>query len=152
MRIILLAGTMIGLAAGPPALGVNTKQATVAEDEQIRRVADDWQKAYNAKNAGAVAALYADDAYYVSAHVVAQGRQQIQAYFQKGIDAGGHIDAIRVLKSGRSCDLAYTVGTYQATNSGQTVRGRNVVVLRKTAGKWLMVAHESVVADQPSPE
>lgn len=118
-------------------------------DQALLNVAEEWRAGYNAKDAAAVASLYAPDAYYVSAHVVAHGRPEIQAYFQRGIDAGGNIDAIRILSSGQSGDLAYWVGTYEATNAGQKVRGRNVVALRKVRDKWLMVAHESVVADQP---
>ncbi len=118
-------------------------------DQALRKVAEEWKAAYNAKDAKGVASLYAADGYYVSAHVVAHGRTEIQAYFQRGIDAGGHIDSIQILSSGHSSDLAYTVGTYEATNAGQKVRGRNVVVLRKVGEKWLMVAHETVVADQP---
>ena len=118
-------------------------------DEELVRVAEEWKTAYNAKDAAAVASLYTTDAYYVSAHVVAHGRSEIQAYFQRGIDAGGHIDSIEILSIGHSGDLAYTVGTYEATNAGQKVRGRNVIVLRKIGETWRMVAHETVVADQP---
>ena len=118
-------------------------------DQALVRVAEQWRAAYNAGDAAAVASLYTADGYYVSAHVVAHGRAEIQAYFQRGIDAGGHIDAIRILSSGQSGDLGYTVGTYEATNAGHKVRGRNVVVLRRDGDKWRMVAHETVVADQP---
>jgi len=131
--------------ASPPA-STTTAGST---DRELRAVGEAWRAHYNAKDAAAVAALYAEDAYYVSAHVVAHGRVQIQAYFQRGIDAGGHIDSIDLLASGRSGELAYWVGTYEATNAGQKVRGRNVVVARRVGGQWLMVAHESVVADQP---
>jgi ketosteroid isomerase-like protein len=118
-------------------------------DRELRAVAEAWRAHYNAKDAAAVAALYAEDGYYVSAHVVAHGRAEIRAYFQRGIDAGGHIDSIELLASGHSGELSYWVGTYEATNAGQKVRGRNVVVARKVGGKWLMVAHETVVADRP---
>jgi uncharacterized protein (TIGR02246 family) len=124
-------------------------EATGRTDQALVRVAEEWKAAYNARDAAAVASLYTADGYYVSAHVVAHGRAEIQAYFQRGIDAGGHIDAIQVLSSGQSGDLGYTVGTYEATNAGQKVRGRNVVVLRKDGDRWRMVAHETVVADQP---
>jgi uncharacterized protein (TIGR02246 family) len=118
-------------------------------EEALRGVAEAWKAAYNAQDAAAVASLYAVEGYYVSAHVVAHGRKEIQAYFQRGIDAGGHIDRIDILASGHSGELAYTVGTYEATNAGQKYRGRNVLVLRKVGDKWLILAHETVVADQP---
>jgi ketosteroid isomerase-like protein len=117
--------------------------------QELRSLAEAWRASYNAKHAAAVASRYAPDGYYLSSHVVARGRAEIQAYFQRGIDAGGHIDSIEVLASGRSGDLAYWVGTYESTNAGQKVRGRNVVVVRRIGKEWLIVAHESAVADQP---
>jgi uncharacterized protein (TIGR02246 family) len=139
-------------ALSPPrAVGETSGKAGASSptDRALRRVSQAWRAAYNAGDAAAVASLYTTDAFYVSAHVVARGRQEIQAYFQRGIAAGGHIDTIQILYSRHSGDLAYTVGTYEATNAGQHVRGRNVVVLRRVSGRWLMAAHETVVADQP---
>jgi uncharacterized protein (TIGR02246 family) len=132
-------------------IGGSASAAEIADqtDEALARVAEEWKTAYNGKDAAAVASLYTADGYYVSAHIVAHGRSDIQAYFQRGIDAGGRIDSIHILASGHSGDLAYTVGTYEATNAGQKVRGRNVIVLRKVGDTWRMVAHETVVADQP---
>jgi len=132
-------------------IGGSASAAEIAgqTDEALVRIAEEWKTAYNARDAAAVASLYTADGYYVSAHVVAHGRSEIQSYFQRGIDAGGHLDSIQILSSGHSGDLAYTVGTYEATNAGQKVRGRNVVVLRKAGDTWRMVAHETVVADQP---
>jgi len=153
MRPVLspaVAGVLVVVAGGLVASAeLRMENPAPGAEPAVLRVAEDWKAAYNAKDAAAVASLYAPDAYYVSAHVVAHGRAEIQAYFQRGIDAGGHIDEIRILASSQSGELAYTVGTYQATNAGQTVRGRNVVVVRKIDARWLMVAHEAVVADQP---
>jgi ketosteroid isomerase-like protein len=137
----------------PPLVAPTGQQGQAAAasstEHELLAVAEAWRTSYNAKDAVAVASLYAPNGYYVSAHVVARGRSEIQAYFQRGIDAGGHIDSIELLSTGRSGDLAYWVGTYEATNAGQKVRGRNVVVVRRVGKTWLMVAHESAVADQP---
>jgi hypothetical protein len=78
-------------------LGGSARAAGVAgqTDQALLRVAEEWKAAYNAKDAAAVASLYTADGYYVSAHVVAHGRPEIQAYFQRGIDAGGRIDSIQ---------------------------------------------------------
>lgn len=141
-----MAAALFLVARGWPA---DQADASATAAQSLQRVASEWKAAYSAKDAAAVATLYAPDAYYVSAHVVAHGRPQIQAYFQRGIDAGGHVDALQILSLGHSGDLAYWVGTYEATNAGQKVRGRNIVVARKIGERWLIVAHESVVADQP---
>ena len=119
-----------------------------AVDADFQNLPERWKDAYNSKDAAKVASLYAPDAYYLSAHVAAHGRDQIRAYFQRGMDAGGHIDAIDILASRASGNLAYSVGIYHANNAGQKVNGRLVVVAEKIEGKWLIVAHESVVPDQ----
>jgi uncharacterized protein (TIGR02246 family) len=124
--------------------------AVVAADgEAIGRIADDWKAAYNSGDAAKVASLYTPDAYYLSAHVLAQGREAIEAYWRRGIAGGGHIDLIKPLTVFASGDLAYTAGLYQATNAGATVDGRILLVFKKINGKWLIAAHQTVVGDQP---
>ena len=120
-----------------------------ADEVAIRHVSEDWIRLYNAGDAANVAALYTDDGYYLSAHMVAHGRRAIEAYWERGIKAGGHMDFIKLLTLYYTGDLAYCAGTYQATNAGVTVDGRILIVLRKVNGKWLMAAHETVVRDQP---
>jgi uncharacterized protein (TIGR02246 family) len=150
-RIVVTA--LCGMAVIPSLTGRASPRVPTDAAGGIERalpeVAAEWKAAYNAKDAAAVATLYTPDAYYVSAHVLAHGRQAIQAYFLKGIVGGGHIDELQLLSSGQSGELAYWVGTYEATNAGQKVQGRNVLVLRKVGGRWLIVAHESVEADRP---
>jgi ketosteroid isomerase-like protein len=120
-----------------------------AEEAAIRQVSEDWIRFYNRGDAVSVAALYTDDGYYLSAHILAHGRPAIQAYWERGIKAGGHINYVEPLTLYYTGDLAYCAGTYQATNAGVTVDGRILIVLRKVNGKWLIAAHETVVRDQP---
>jgi uncharacterized protein (TIGR02246 family) len=126
------------------------RERSMSPDEaDIRRVSENWIKFYNAGDAAMVAALYTEDGYYLSAHILAHGRKEIQAYWERGIKAGAHIDFIKPLTLYYTGDLAYCAGTYQATNAGVEVDGRILIVLRKVNGKWLMAAHETVVRDQP---
>ncbi len=126
------------------------RERLMSNDEAaIRQISEDWIRFYNAGDAAKVAALYMDDGYYLSAHILAHGRQAIEAYWERGIKAGGHIDFIKPLTIYCTGDLAYSAGTYQATNAGVTVDSRILIVLRKVSGKWLMAAHETVVRDQP---
>ena len=120
----------------------------MSSDEAAIRVSEDWIRFYNVGHLK-VAPLYTDDGYYLSAHILAHGRKAIEAYWERGIKAGGHIDFIKPLTIYSTGDLAYSAGTYQATNAGVTVDGRILIVLRKVNGKWLMAAHETVVRDQP---
>jgi uncharacterized protein (TIGR02246 family) len=119
------------------------------DEVAVRQISEDWIRFYNAGDAAKVAALYTDDGYYLSAHILAHGSQAIEAYWERGIKASGHIDFIKPLTLYYTGDLAYCAGTYQATNAGVTVDGRILIVLRKVNGKWLMAAHETVVRDQP---
>ena len=122
---------------------------SAASEPAPRRMSEDWKDAYNAGDAARVASLYAEDGDYLSAHIGAHAREAIRGYFWRGIDAGGHIDAIRVLGSRSDGRLAYAVGRYEATNSGQKVDGRVLVVLERRGGQWFIAAHEVVVRDQP---
>ena len=114
------------------------------------RLANEWKDAYNSKDPDRLAALYTEDADYISSHVpglIAHGRTRIRANFEAGIASGGHIEAVRILTSRLSCDLAYLVCEYEATNSGQKVSGRNLIVSKKVSGKWLIASHMTVVPD-----
>ena len=140
LTILAVAGLAVSLAAAA---------AAPAEEEAMGNIAQEWKNAYNRGDAAKVAALYTEDGYYLSAHILAHGREAIEAYWRRGIAAGGHIDFIKPLTIFRSGDLGYTVGVYQATNAGVTVDGRILIVLRKINGRWLIAAHETVVRDQP---
>jgi ketosteroid isomerase-like protein len=107
-----------------------------------------WKDAYNSGDAQNLLPLYTEDARYVSGHVAgleAIGRDRLIANFQNGISGGGHIDEIDILTMQVSCDLASLLCRYQATNSGVTVNGRNLLVLKKVNGQWLIVLHMTVV-------
>jgi uncharacterized protein (TIGR02246 family) len=111
---------------------------------------EEWRNAYNAGDVEKLAAFYSEDADYVSPHVTGlmiHGREAIKQNFQRGIAGGGHVDSIVVQRSSYSGDLAYMVCTYQATNSGVTVHGKNVLVMKKVDGRWLIVTHASIIKD-----
>jgi len=127
----------------------NPEQPAISDEAAIRQIPEDWIRFYNAGDAARVAALYTEDGYYLSAHILAHGRPAIQAYWERGIKAGGHIDFIKPLTIYFTSDLAYCAGTYQATNAAVTVDGRILIVLKKVKGQWLIAAHETVVRDQP---
>ena len=47
-------------------------------------------------------------------------------------------------------DIAYTITRYESTNGGVKATGVNLVVLRRLAGSWKIVAHEAAVPDPAS--
>lgn len=119
------------------------------EEPAVRDLPQAWMTHYNAGDAVRVASLYTDDAYYLSAHVLAHGRQQIHAYWERGIAAGGHLDKIEPVFVSVTGTVGYFVGRYWATNAGVTVDGRVLIVVRKVDGAWRIAAHQTVVRDQP---
>ncbi len=107
-----------------------------------------WKTAYNSGDAKNLTLLYSEDATYSSSHVPgleAIGREKLIANFQKGISSGGHIDKIEILTANVSGEIASLYCLYQATNSGVTVTGRNLLVLRKINGEWLIFSHMTMV-------
>lgn len=107
-----------------------------------------WKTAYNSGDARNLIPLYSVDATYTSSHVPgleAIGRDKVTANFQVGISGGGHIDQIDILSANVSGRMASLYCRYQATNSGTTVSGRNLLVLRKVKGQWLIFSHMTVI-------
>jgi uncharacterized protein (TIGR02246 family) len=119
-------------------------------DKVARQIADEWKEGYNSGDPDKVAALYSEDAYYLTQHFVTgivRGRANIRAYVQLGVNAKYHIDSIRILSTDCAGDMAYSIDRYESTNDGQKAFGVNVVVIKKFGGNWRIVAHESAVPD-----
>jgi len=145
LSIVLLTGIAMAQSPVPAA-----RCSSAADDAALRRIADQWKDGYNSGNSAQIAALYTEDATYLTQHFatgIVHGRANIQAYVQHGVDAKYHIDKIEVLSTTCSGDFAYTIARYESTNAGQKAFGVNLLVLRKMKGKWLIVAHESAVPD-----
>jgi uncharacterized protein (TIGR02246 family) len=140
--------------ACPVLLMAQQSEGTCSDPEtrqSIKIVIEEWRDGYNHGHASQVAALYSNDAYYLTQHYVTgivQGRRAIQAYVQRGIDARYHVDSIRIISADCSArNFAYVITRYDATNGDQKAFGVNLVVLKKSQGKWLIVAHEAAVPD-----
>ena len=117
---------------------------------ELRRTTGEWVNAYNTKDLQKLGSFYTEDADYVSPHVeglMIHGREQILRNFERGITGGGHVDSVVVQRSGSSCDLAYLVCAYHATNRGVAVHGKNVLVMKRVETRWLILTHASIVKD-----
>ena len=146
IKIILLVTFLIinsNLTSAQTQLGHDSKQF-----KQFQLSVEKWKDAYNSGDAQNLVPLYSEDATYSSSHVPgleAIGRDALIANFQKGISGGGHLDKIEILTANVSKDMASLYCFYQATNSGVTVSGRNLLVLLKVKGKWIIINHMTVV-------
>lgn len=141
--VIIYVATAVSLFAQS---GNDTTMTTLLHDFQLST--EKWRSAYNSKDAKNLIPLYTVDADYISSHVAgleANGRDRLIAYFQNGMNMGGHIDFIEILKMNVSGDIATLFCKYQATNNGVTVVGRNLLVMKKIDGSWLIKLHMTVV-------
>lgn len=140
----------VALAAPAFAQDAVVPATCTAQAAAVSDIIHTWQEAYNAGDAAKVAGLYAEGATYLTQHYVTgivAGRAAIQAYVQLGIGAHYHIDSIRLLRVDCAGDVAYAIDRYDANNAGQKAFGVNLVVVRKLAGGWKIVAHEAAVPD-----
>lgn len=116
--------------------------------EEFTKQTNEWIEAYNSKDSKNLLPLYTEDATYISSHVNGlqlDGRKNVLSYFQDGINGGGHIDKIEIISFNYSESIATLLCKYQATNSGVTFIGRNLLVMKKINGKWLIAIHMTVV-------
>ncbi len=145
---VLLAGVMLNSAhAAPSAAG--------ADEAGIRAQTANWVKAYNAGDAKAVAALYAEDGILMPPGAPsAVGPKAILAYVTKdsaNAKAAGAVFAVNPKTDvGVSGDMGWESGTYSVTVKGAVVEaGKFLSVSRKKDGKWLYI-RDTYNADAPS--
>ncbi len=127
--------------------GAQAVSADMAADTAaVRAVNQSWFKAYNAGNAGAVAALYADDAVLCPPGApAARGGAAIRAELVKEIAdtaAGGvSLKQGTTIEIGISGDLAWESNSFTVVDkSGATVdTGKYLTVYGRKNGKWQIV-------------
>jgi len=116
--------------------------ALAGESEDFAASAKAWEDGYNAKDAAAVAALYAEDGTIMPPHAaMATGREAIEAYLKTDIAAAPGKLTITYVGSETSGNLAYSHGTFSiADETGKTVdSGKWIEVRKKVNGKWMIL-------------
>jgi uncharacterized protein (TIGR02246 family) len=130
--------------------------AEASKDEAaIRAISPAWAKAYNAGDAKAISALYAEQAVLLPPGAPAtKGNAAINAYFAKDTAESAKAGVTFTLdpKSdvGISGDLGWESGTYAVkAKSGASVEvGKYLTVYKKSDGKWLII-RDTWNADAP---
>lgn len=133
---------LLGLAALVLALPLTARAQAGATDlhAQLAKVDQAWAAAYNAKDAAAVAALYADDAKLMApGHATASGRAAIQALFAEQLKQGG----TNTVTTGETLDggkIAVATGGWVATGAdGKHLdHGSYVTVYKKVGSTWMI--------------
>ena len=153
-KLMAFAVSFVALAActqtAPPA-------ANVTDENALRAVNVAWNKAYNAGDGEAVAALYADDAVLNAPGAPpARGKAAIREYYLKDAPAfaasGLTAADDPATDVGQSGDLAWEWGVYKATDkSGAVVdTGKFLSVLQRKNGKWMLI-RDTWNSDTPTP-
>lgn len=156
----LYALTFAALACSTPG---SEPESTAGTDtagvrQAIEQVDVQWEQAANRGDAAGVAALYTDDAYFLSPNAdIIQGRDAIRNAVQGLIDAKlSNVDFTSV-SVGVNGDLAYEVGRYKlslhpaGTPQPVTDEGKYLIILKKQAdGAWKIIA-DIFNTSQPPP-
>jgi uncharacterized protein (TIGR02246 family) len=155
-RLTNLAGITVAMLALTGATHAFA-QAKGGDEAAIRAQTTSWEKAYNAGDAAAVAALYADDAILLPPGApAARGKAAILAFFTKDIAGSKAAGAVMVLNPktdvGVSGNMGWESGTYTATVKGAVVEtGKFLSVSRKKDGKWLYIRDTWNADAAPAP-
>lgn len=115
-----------------------TRQTTDIH-QVIRTVTENFASVFRRGDAAGVAEFYTGNAMLLpSGHDFVQGRQDIEAFWQKAIDMGvrnAKIDALEIEQHG---DTAIDVGTYILSDADSQLmdHGKGVVIWKIEDGVW----------------
>lgn len=102
--------------------------------------------AFNARDAVAIASLYASDAELMRPDAPpVKGREAIEAAFRRGFTEVRVLDLLS-MHSQVSGSLAYVTGTLTLStrtrqHGAEIAAGNYLVVMRRAAGRWTIVSH-----------
>ncbi len=142
---VAVIGMLVCLAVGP---------VWSDDSEEFTKITERWRDAYNAGDASAVAALYAEDGMFMSPNAeTAKGHKAIEARVKTLMtELPGKLSVVTV-HTGSSGDLGFAQGTYSfvGDDGNTTDNGKWVLVLKKVKGKWY-IQHDIFNSDNPIPE
>lgn len=112
-------------------------QPTVTLPADLARVLTDYETAWQARDAGALAALFTEDGFVLSNGVPpVRGRAQIEKHYATG---GGPL-SLRALAFATEGSLGYIIGGF-SRQRGAPDAGKFTLTLRREAGgRWMIVS------------
>lgn len=138
IRFLLPLG-LVGLAACAQPVA----PARTADEAAIQAVSVAWKSAFNAGDAAAVVALYADDAVLSApGEPAVRGKAAIREYFEKKAAqfsaAGVTVTDAPLGSLGTSGDLGFQWETYRVTDRSGTVvdAGKLLTLFQRRHGRW----------------
>ena len=134
LGFMLVAGPLLGQNVPEPA--TSTELPDVALPTQLDRVLRDYERAWRAGDAVALASLFTEDGFVLQSNrPPIRGRPAIQAAYE---DQGGGPLRLRALAFSTGDTIGYIIGAYGYDNTpGDT--GKFTLTLRRTPGEpWLI--------------
>ena len=142
--------TVVALAcflAATAAAAQETQLPSIDLPPQIARVLRDYEKAWQARDAGALAKLFTDDGFVLaSGRKPVRGRSAVESAY-KG--AGGPL-FLRAMAYSVSDDTGYIIGGYRGRED-QPDEGKFILAIRLVDGKWLIAADIDNSNSRPKP-
>ena len=140
MRYLLSVWTLLLFAVAVPALGQQPTPIaplpSIALPPALDRVLRDYERGWQARDAAALAGLFAEDGFVLSnGRPPVRGRAAIRAAYA---DSGGPL-ALRAFAYSTDGSVGYIVGGF-ARAAGEPDMGKFVLALRKVAGRWQIAA------------
>ncbi len=131
-------------AQQPPANSL----ASIDLPAELDRVLRDYEKAWRARDAEALARLFTEDGFVLSnGKPPVRGHVAIRAAYA---DAGGPL-ALRALEYSADGAVAYIIGAYSESAKGADI-GKFILALRKDSkGRWLIAADIDNTNRRPRP-
>jgi ketosteroid isomerase-like protein len=103
----------------------------------LGRVLTDYENAWRNKDAGALAALFAEDGFVLpSGSVPVRGRARIQQHYA---GQGGAL-SLRALAFATEGPVGYIIGAYAREKGGPDVGKFTLTLRREADGRWLIVS------------
>lgn len=134
LGLLLVAGPLLGQDAPTPA--TSTAAASVALPPELDRVLRDYERAWRAGDATALAALFAEDGFVLQSNrPPIRGRPAIRAAYEGN---GGGPLRLRALAFSAGETIGYIIGAY-GYGDGPGDTGKFTLTLRRTPGEpWLI--------------
>jgi len=156
LRTLALSVALVALVAG--SARSMAAETHLKEDKSLRETDAAWSKVAATKDVDRIVSYYAPDASMFPANApVVKGKEEIKKAWSGLVSAPGFTlswEPTTALAS-KSGDMGYTSGTYQMSMTGPdgkqiSEKGKYVVVWRKDAGKWKVIA-DIFNSDLPPP-
>ena len=137
MPLIALALVSAIVAGAAPSSPAETTLPSVTLPPELARVLTGYEKAWAAKDAAALASLFAEDGFVLQRNKPpVRGRDGIANAYA---GAGGPL-ALRALAYAAQGDVGYIIGAY-AARAGEPDDGKFTLTLKKAAdGRWLIMS------------